>query len=308
MTLPIRIGTRGSPLALTQAREVRDRLAAASPELAEPGALEIVVIRTTGDAVTDRPLADIGGKGLFTKEIDEALLSGRIALAVHSAKDVPTWLPDGLVIAGYPPREDPRDALISPVARHIGELPSGATVGTGSLRRQAQMLARRPDVDVVPIRGNVDTRLAKVADGRVAATLLAVAGMKRLGHAEAAAAALEPDEMLPAVGQGAIAVVTRADDADMIRRLAPIACPSTFDSVSAERALLETLDGSCRTPIAALARLTADDGLDLIALVARQDGSELYSVRLAGDRSDAVRMGHDAGQRLLARIGKDFFQ
>ena len=307
MTLPIRIGTRGSPLALAQAREARDRLTAAWPDLREPDAVEIVVIRTTGDTVTDRPLADIGGKGLFTKEIDEALLSGRISLAVHSAKDVPTWLPDGLAIAGYLPREDPRDAVIGTTEQRIAGLPSGAVVGTGSLRRQAQLLARRPDVRVVPIRGNVDTRIAKVADGRVAATFLAMAGLNRLGRTDAGAVPLEPGEMIPAPGQGAIAVVTCTDDDDLARRLRPLTCATTTDSVNAERALLATLDGSCRTPIAALATIEADDRLDLIALVARADGSELYNVRLAGDRSDAVRIGRDAGERLLARIGKDFF-
>ncbi len=308
MVLPIRIGTRGSPLALAQAGETRDRLIAAWPDLAEPDAVEIVIIRTTGDAITDRPLADIGGKALFTKEIDEALLSGKVSIAVHSAKDIPTWVPDGLSIACCLPREDPRDALICAEAGRINDLPTGAVVGTGSVRRQAQLLARRPDVTAVPIRGNVDTRLAKVADGRVAATFLAMAGLNRLGRADVPAAALEPDEMVPAGGQGAIAIIARSDDADMALRLGPLACAKTTDSVAAERGLLTVLEGSCRTPIGALASIGADECLDLIALVARPDGSELYNVRLAGDRSDAVRIGRDAGERLLARIGKDFFQ
>ncbi|MCB9949069.1 MAG: hydroxymethylbilane synthase, partial [Rhodospirillaceae bacterium] len=209
MFLPLRIGTRGSPLALAQAQELRDRLAAAWPELAPPDAVEIVVIRTTGDKVTDRPLADIGGKGLFTKEIDEAQLAGTITLAAHSAKDLPTWLPEGLEIACYLPREDVRDALIARTAGGIDALPAGAVVGTGSLRRQAQLLARRPDLKAVPIRGNVATRLAKVAGGTVDATFLALAGLKRLGNAHVATGVLEPDEMLPAAGQGAIAVTAR---------------------------------------------------------------------------------------------------
>ncbi len=308
MVLPIRIGTRGSPLALAQAGETRNRLIAAWPDLAEPGAVEIVTIRTTGDAITDRPLADIGGKALFTKEIDEALLDARISLAVHSAKDIPTWVPDGLSIVCCLPREDPRDALICASAGRIDDLPAGAVVGTGSVRRQAQLLARRPDVTAVPIRGNVDTRLTKVAEGRVAATFLAMAGLNRLGRTDVHAVALEPDEMLPAGGQGAIAIIARGDDADMALRLRPLACATTTDSVAAERGLLTVLEGSCRTPIGALASIGADEGLDLIALVARPDGSELYNVRLAGDRSDAVRIGHDAGEQLLARIGKDFFQ
>lgn len=305
MSLPIRIGTRGSPLALAQAREVHARLAAAWPALAEPDAVEIVVIRTTGDRITDRPLADIGGKGLFTKEIDDAQLSGTITLAVHSAKDLPTWLPEGLEIACFLPREDYRDALIAREADSVDALPAGAVVGTGSLRRQAQLLARRPDLACVPIRGNVATRLAKVDAGTVDATFLAMAGLKRLGQAHVATAALAPEVMLPAAGQGAIAITARTGDAEAAGWLAAVGCATTAIQVTAERALLATLDGSCRTPIGALALPVENNALDLTALVAQPDGSALYSVRLAGPRSDAVRIGSEAGAILLARLGKD---
>ncbi len=208
----LRLGTRGSPLALAQAREVRARLAAAHADLEPEAAVEIVVIKTTGDTVQDRTLAEIGGKGLFTKEIEEALLDGRIHAAVHSMKDVPTWLPEGLAIGAVLAREDPRDALFSERADSLAALPKGAVVGTASLRRQAQVLLARPDLEVVPFRGNVQTRLHKLAEGEVDATLLAVAGLKRLGMAERITAVLEPEVMLPAVAQGAIGVETRVDD------------------------------------------------------------------------------------------------
>ena len=209
MTALLKIGTRGSPLALAQAREVADRLAAVHGDLAAPGAIESVVIKTTGDKVQDRPLSEIGGKGLFTKEIDEALLSGTIDLAVHSMKDVPTWLPDGVSFPCLLPREDPRDALFAKGHGRLAELPSGAVVGTAALRRQAQILALRPDLKVVPIRGNVATRLRKLAEGQVDATLLAVAGLRRLAMAERITATLSADEMLPAVAQGAIGIAWR---------------------------------------------------------------------------------------------------
>ncbi|HET8727715.1 MAG TPA: hydroxymethylbilane synthase, partial [Alphaproteobacteria bacterium] len=246
MTALLRIGTRGSPLALAQARETRERLASAHPDLAQADAVEIVVIKTTGDQIQDRPLNAIGGKGLFTKEIEEALLERRIDLAVHSMKDVPTWLPPGLEIACLLPREDPRDAFFANGASGIDDLPPGAVVGTASLRRQSQILARRPDLKVTTLRGNVDTRLRKLGEGQVAATLLAVAGLRRLGRADRISAILSPEEMLPAVAQGAIGIEIRAADNRTRGYLAPLHCHETGRRVDAERTLLAVLDGSCR--------------------------------------------------------------
>ncbi|MEQ8968496.1 MAG: hydroxymethylbilane synthase [Azospirillaceae bacterium] len=300
----IRIGTRGSPLALAQAHETRDRLAAAHPALAEPGAIEIVVIKTTGDSVQDRPLAQIGGKGLFTKEIEEALIDGSIDIAVHSMKDVPTWLPNGLGIACILPREDPRDALFTrDGAASLADLPEGAVLGTSSLRRQAQALAARPDLRVVSIRGNVDTRLTKLADGVVDATMLAVAGLRRLGKADRLQAVLAPTEMLPAVAQGAVGIEARLDDARVAELLAPLACAETTTRVEAERALLAELDGSCRTPIAALATLDGAGGMHLDALVAGPDGAEVHRAARTGPAGEAAAMGRDAGQELRGRAG-----
>lgn len=301
----IRIGTRGSPLALAQTAIVCARIAAALPALAEPGGFEVVVIRTTGDKVQDRPLHDIGGKGLFSKEIDEAMLAGRIDLAVHSVKDLPTWLPDGILLGAVLPREDPRDVLIASVAR-IVDLPSGTVVGTSSPRRRAQLLARRPDLRVVPLRGNVQTRLAKAASGEVAATLLARAGLRRLGLGDAGTV-LDPDEMLPAVGQGAIGVTCREDDEDMRAVAATATDPAASAEVSAERAMLVILDGSCRTPIGGLARADAA-GLHLRGLVARPDGSRLLASERRGPSDAAEAMGEDLGQELRSRAGSDFFE
>src|SRR5262245_51024667 len=219
---PLRIGTRGSPLALAQAEELKRRLGEAHPALRKAGAVAIAVIKTTGDKVQDRKLMEIGGKGLFTKEIEEALLAGTIDCAIHSAKDMETFLPDGLIIGCILPREDPRDALFAKKAKSIADLPKGAVVGTSSLRRQAQLLARRPDLRVVSLRGNVETRLKKLAAGEVDATLLAIAGLKRLGLAEKAKAVLSPEEMLPAVAQGALAAEIRADNEDTRAVLAPL--------------------------------------------------------------------------------------
>jgi hydroxymethylbilane synthase len=302
----LRIGTRGSPLALAQAEQVRARLAAAWPELGAPGAIAVEVIRTTGDRIVDRPLADAGGKGLFTKEIEEALLAGTIDLAVHSMKDMPTVIPEGLIIASLLPREDPRDALIAGVAR-VADLPSGAVVGTSSLRRKAQLLARRPDLRVVDLRGNVDTRLRKVARGEVNATLLALAGLKRLGLESKAAGILDATEMLPAVAQGAIGLETRTDDArvrDLLSRLHHV---PTGHAVAAERGVLEMLDGSCRTPIAALAVGRTFGRLRLDALVAKPDGSKLIRTAREGPEADAAEMGRDAGEELRREAGPGFF-
>ena len=306
MTALLKIGTRGSPLALAQAREVAGRLAAAHGDLAAPGALETVIIRTTGDAVQHRPLSEIGGKGLFTKEIDEALLSGAIDLAVHSMKDVPTWLPDGVCCSCLLPREDPRDALFADGHGSLDDLPDGAVVGTAALRRQAQILARRPDLTIVPIRGNVETRLRRLAEGQVDATLLAVAGLRRLGMADRITATLSTEEMLPAVAQGAIGVACRTGDGAVQARLTALHCADTGTCVAAERALLAELDGSCRTPIAALARLTPDGGLTFDALIARPDGSELLREQRAGRRDDAESIGRDAGIALKSRAGPEF--
>ena len=302
----IRIGTRGSPLALAQAREVRDRLVRAHAALAPEGAVEIVTIRTTGDRVLDRTLAEIGGKGLFTKEIEEALLEGRIDLAVHSMKDMQTWLPEGLAVGCVLEREDPRDAFISPRARGLDDLAPGAVVGTASLRRRSQVLARRGDVRVVPLRGNVQTRLAKLEAGEVDATLLALAGLRRLGMAHVATATLEPDEMLPAACQGAIGIETRADDAGIRAWIDPLNHPGTADEVAAERALLATLDGSCRTPIAALARRGTGGRLVLDALLAMPDGSRVLRAREEGPAAEAEAIGRRAGEALKSRAGPDF--
>ena len=301
---PLRIGTRGSPLALAQAEETRARLMAAHalPE----AAFEIVVIRTTGDKVTDRPLGEIGGKGLFTKEIEEALLAGAIDIAVHSMKDMPTELPGGLTIACLLPREDVRDAFISLRHESLAALPAGTVVGTSSLRRRAQLLHRRPDLRVVEFRGNVGTRLRKLEDGVAEATFLACAGLRRLGRAELIRAAIEPDEMLPAVAQGAIGIETRADDEAAAALLAPIHDAPTGIRLAAERAFLAGLDGSCRTPIAGLAELEGDT-LRLRGEIIRPDGSERLATERRGPPGQAAAMGADAAAELRARAGPGFF-
>lgn len=300
---PVRIGTRGSPLALAQAEETRMRLQAAHPGLG----VEIQVIHTTGDRVQDRPLAEIGGKGLFTKEIEDALLEQRIDLAVHSMKDMPTALPDGLAIICLLKREDPRDVLISPKAACIRDLPPGAVVGTSSLRRQALLLNARPDLRIVAFRGNVETRLAKLDAGEVDATLLALAGLRRLGLAGTAASAIPASEMLPAAAQGAIGIEARADDALMAQLLRPLNHPPTEYCVSAERAFLAALDGSCRTPIAALAEILPGGRLRLRGQLVRPDGSQLLETVREGALAGAAQMGFDAGMELRARGGADFF-
>ncbi|MGA2494297.1 MAG: hydroxymethylbilane synthase [Roseiarcus sp.] len=293
------LGTRGSPLALAQAQETRRRLAAAHGW--DEARVAIAVIRTSGDIIQDRPLADAGGKGLFTKEIDSALLDGRIDFAVHSAKDLPTALPDGVALAGFLPREDPRDALVSALADSIAGLPHGARLGAASLRRRSQALRLRPDLRVELLRGNVETRLAKAESGAVDATLLAMAGLKRLGLAHRARAALDIEAFLPAVGQGAIALAARRGDARTLEALAAIDDVATATALAAERAYLAALDGSCRTPIAGHARLE-DGRLVLRGQVLREDGSESFEARVAGAPADAARLGADAGRDLLARL------
>jgi hydroxymethylbilane synthase len=300
----LRIGTRGSPLALAQAREVRGRLVAAHG-LAEH-AIEIVVIRTSGDRIQDRPLAEAGGKGLFTKEIEEALAGGAIDLAVHSAKDMPTVLPAGLMLAATLPREDVRDAFISRRAKSLAELPEGSVVGTASLRRQALVRRLRPDVSVVPLRGNVETRLRKLDDGVVDATLLALAGLRRLGLAHVATAIMPAGEFLPAVGQGAIALETRVDDGKTRDIVAAINDADTATALAAERAFLAELDGSCRTPIAGHAAIVGSD-VRFRGMILRPDGSEAHEATRTGARQDAAMLGADAARELKTRASADFF-
>jgi hydroxymethylbilane synthase len=301
-----RIGTRGSPLALAQAHEVRQRLKTAHPDLALPEATDIVIIKTTGDQVLDRTLAEIGGKGLFTKEIDEALLAGRIDIAVHSMKDVPTALPAGIVLPCVLERGDPRDAFISLKVERLADLPAGAVVGTASLRRAAQVLLHRPDLKVEPLRGNVQTRLKKLEDGVVDATLLAMAGLSRLGLADRVTSVLDPEDMLPAIAQGAIGVACRTDDEPAHRRLAPLDHPDSNLRVRTERAFLEVLDGSCRTPIAGLAEI---DSLRLRfrGLVLKPDGSEAREKILVGLHHQGELLGRRAAAAILDFCGPDFF-
>jgi len=300
----LRIGTRGSPLALAQARLLRQRLSAAHGLDDERVLLE--VIRTTGDMIRDRPLTDAGGKALFTKEIEEALARGAIDLAVHSAKDMPTELPAGLVIAAVLPREDPRDVFISRKAKSLPELPRGAVVGTASLRRQALVKHLRSDLSVVTFRGNVETRLRKLEDGAVDATLLALAGLKRLGLDKQATALLPVDEFLPAVGQGIIAIEARADDARTRALLAAIDHADTATALAVERAFLAALDGSCRTPIAGHARVDAGQ-INFRGLIARPNGTEVLQCERRGSVADALALGADAGRELKARAGENFF-
>ena len=300
----IRIGTRGSPLALAQAHEVRSRLMAATgrPETA----FEIAVIRTTGDRIQDRPLAEAGGKGLFTKEIEEALLSREIHLAVHSMKDMPTALPAGLDIAALLPREDVRDAFVSLKARSLFDLPNGATLGTSSLRRAAQVRKARPDIAIVPFRGNVGTRLQKLADGLADATLLAIAGLNRLGEAARVTSAVETDVMLPAVAQGAIGIEIRTDDGHTRHLVAALNDATTALTVATERAFLARLEGSCRTPIAGLARLV-DGKLHFKGQILTPDGRQAHETEHQGRPEEALKLGVAVAEELLGRAGPGFF-
>lgn len=291
----LRIGTRGSPLALAQTRETRRLLAKAHG--VDEEAIEIVVIRTTGDMIQDRALSEAGGKGLFTKELDLAMLERRIDIAVHSSKDLPTLMPDGIVVAGFLPREDVRDVLISAGPRSIAELPQGANVGTASLRRGAQVKRLRPDVTISLLRGNVETRLRKVAAGEYHASLLALAGLKRLGLEDKAAAVLSEDDFLPAVGQGAVGITARGDDARTLDALGPILDADTGDCVIAERAFLRILEGSCRTPIAGLARINGDR-LSFRGMILKPDGSDWREVSDQAPRAQALAMGERAGHAL----------
>lgn len=301
----LRIGTRGSPLALAQAHETRDRLAALHGMAVTE--IDVQVIRTSGDRIQDRPLSEVGGKGLFTKEIEEALLSGAIDLAVHSSKDMPTVLPDGLVLSAFLPREDVRDAFLSPTAASLSDLPIGAVLGTSSLRRRAMALRLRPDLATVEFRGNVQTRLRKLDEGVAHATLLAMAGLNRLGLAAHATSILDTDDFLPAVGQGAVAIETRADDIRIRDLIARIDHADTATALAAERAFLTRLDGSCRTPIGGLA--TLEDGALLFrGMVLSPDGQRCEATRLYGPPADAERIGTEAADELIRRGGNTFFR
>jgi hydroxymethylbilane synthase len=312
--LPLRVGTRGSPLALVQTRAFLAQVSHFCPVLRNMSVFQEHVIRTTGDAVQDRRLAEIGGKGLFAKEIHEALLDGRVDFAVHSLKDLETALPDGIVLACTMKREDARDALVlgpvcgTPSASDpYASLPAGARVGTASLRRQAQLLHSRPDLDVALLRGSVQTRLGRVEGGEFAATLLALAGLRRLGLDRHAAVVLDPEAMVPAAGQGIVGVTVRADDAELRELLAAIEDPEAKAVSTAERALLAELDGSCRTPIGGYARLLPNGELHLTGLVATPDGRFLLKRALHGAAADAARIGRELGASLRADSPSEIF-
>ncbi len=300
----MRIGTRGSPLALAQARELRARLSAAGgvPE----DAIEVRIFRTSGDRIQDRPLAEAGGKGLFTKEIEEALLADEVDVAVHSAKDLPTWLPPGLMLAGCLEREDVRDVFLSRKAKSPRDLTHGARVGTASLRRQAMMKRLRPDLHVENFRGNVETRLRKLDEGVVDATLLALAGLKRLGYSDLATCILPVEDFPPAVAQGAIALECRENDARTRALLGAITHADTSLAVDVERAFLAALEGSCRTPIAGYAQIAAGR-VRFRGMILRPDGSEAHETTREGAVAEAVALGADAGEELKRRAPADFF-
>lgn len=301
---PLRIGTRGSPLALAQAHETRNRLMQMHgiPE----NCFEIVVIKTSGDMIQDRPLREVGGKGLFTKEIEEAMLDGRIDIAVHSMKDMPVDQPEGLILDCFLPREDPRDAFLSPVVENLADLPAGSLVGTSSLRRKSQILYKRPDLKVVEFRGNVQTRLRKLDEGVANCTFLAMAGLNRLGMEEVANSPIALSEMLPAVAQGAIGIERRKDDGRVKDLLSPIHDFPTGHRLEAERAFLRTLDGSCQMPIAGLADL-GEGQLRLRGEILRPDGSECLAHEITGPTDDAAEIGEELGRVLLEDAGPYFF-
>ncbi|KQY26029.1 hydroxymethylbilane synthase [Rhizobium sp. Root482] len=303
-TKPFRIGTRGSPLALAQAHEARDRLMAAHGLPAEM--FEIVVLSTMGDRITDRSLAQIGGKGLFTQEIEDLLLSGGLDIAVHSSKDMPTKLPDGLFLSAYLPREDPRDAFIGRTAPTLMDLPKGAVVGSSSLRRQALIRRLRPDIEVVIFRGQVDTRLRKLAEGQVDATLLAFAGLKRLGKDHVPTELLDPEGFPPAPAQGAICIESRVGDERINTLLAAVDHAETHEAVTCERAFLEALDGSCRTPIAGYA-VSEGGALRFTGMILTPDGSLHYRITAEGRSSEAEKIGRQAGEDIRGQAGPDFF-
>ena len=297
---PLKLGTRKSPLALAQAQEVRARLLEASPGLA----IELVAMTTSGDS-TDRPLADIGGKGLFTKEIEEALLDGRIDIAVHSVKDMQTVLPGGLTLGCVLEREDPRDRLVGKNIHSIVDIPKGARFGTSSLRRGAQLRMLRPDITIVPLRGNVQTRLARLDSGDMDITMLAVAGLNRLKLFDVPGISLSTNEFLPAIGQGAIGIECREGDSTVLELLSPLADLDSETAILCERAFLQTLDGSCRTPIAGYATVEGNS-LQFHGLILRPDGSAHHRVELTGSRDNAESLGVEAGEELLGKAGNGF--
>ena len=302
----VKLGTRGSPLALAQAYETKKRLAEAFPdELAADDAVEICVIKTTGDMVLDKALKDVGGKGLFTKELDVQLLNGGVDICVHSMKDVPTWLVPGTILPCNLPREDTRDAWICPDGKLPQDLPDGSVIGTASLRRQAQLLAINPTFKCVNFRGNVQTRLKKLGEKIVDATLLAKAGLNRMGMTEHITNILEWDTMLPAVAQGAIGIQCREGDEKIMRYLDALNCKDTKTAVDCERAFLAALDGNCRTPIAGQAKLLEDGQLSFEGLIAKPDGSVLFRTSRVGKPEDGVQMGTDAGEELKAKVDGD---
>jgi hydroxymethylbilane synthase len=303
-TKPFRIGTRGSPLALAQAHETRARLMAAHGLPEEM--FEIVVLSTKGDRITDRSLALIGGKGLFTEEIEAQLSSGELDFAVHSSKDMPTKLPEGLYLSAFLPREDVRDAFIGRTAKRLLDLPEGATVGSASLRRQALIRRLRPDLNVIVFRGQVDTRLGKLAEGQADATLLAYAGLKRLGKGDVPTEILDPAIFPPAPAQGAICIESRVGDARMDALLSAIDDRATRAAVSCERGFLATLDGSCRTPIAGYATVEGDH-LSFRGMILTPDGSRFHEIEASGPAANAAALGEEAGAAIRTRAGADFF-
>ena len=301
---PLRIGTRGSPLALAQAYETRKRLIEALN--ASEDSFEIIVISTSGDRILDRPLKEVGGKGLFTKEIEQDMLDGKIDIAVHSMKDMPVEQPDGLTLGCYLPREDVRDAFVSSKFKNVSDLPSGSKVGTSSLRRKAQLKFSRPDLEVVEFRGNVQTRLKKLEDGVASCTFLAMAGLNRLGLEEVAQSAINPNEMLPAIAQGAIGIEWREKDKQITDMLKKIHHTETGHRLNAERAFLAELDGSCQTPIAGLATIEGSS-MKFTGQVLRTDGSEAISETDSCNIEDGPELGREMAQKILAQAGPKFF-
>ena len=301
---PLRIGTRGSPLALAQAHETRKCLAEALN--ASKDSFEIVVISTSGDRILDRPLKEVGGKGLFTKEIEQEMLDRKIDIAVHSMKDMPVEQPDGLTLGCYLPREDVRDAFVSSDFKNVNDLPSGSKVGTSSLRRKAQLKFSRPDLEVVEFRGNVQTRLKKLKEGVASCTFLAMAGLNRLGLEEVAQSAINPNEMLPAIAQGAIGIEWREEDKQITDILKKIHHEETGQRLNAERAFLAELDGSCQTPIAGLATIEGSS-LKFTGQVLRTDGSESISETDSCNIEDGPELGREMARKILAQAGPKFF-
>lgn len=299
----IRLGTRGSPLALAQARWVQKQLIARHPG----SPVELVIIKTTGDTIRDVPLAQVGGKGLFIKEIEEALLAGRVDLAVHSLKDLPVQVPGRLTLGAVPVREDHRDAFISPRYPNLAAIPHGGSIGTGSLRRRVQLLHLRPDLEVVPLRGNVDTRLKKLETLGLDALILAAAGLHRLGLGQVYRGLLPETEMLPAVGQGALALEVRGDDRRLRDLVAFLDHPPTRIAVTGERAFLARLEGGCMVPVAALGQVTGDS-FTLEALISDLNGKRCLRDRISGPAGDAWSLGTELAERLLSQGGREILR